>query len=119
MGVYNCQLFNNLGLCCFYAQQYDMTLTSFERALSLAENEEEAADVWYNLGHIAVVCFVCVCCVCVYVVHACACFLLRKTSPYVHVKKFSDIINPADSLKIFVILYPQVKFMHRTHTSLL
>ncbi|KAH0502439.1 Tetratricopeptide repeat protein 8 [Microtus ochrogaster] len=54
MGVYNCQLFNNLGLCCFYAQQYDMTLTSFERALSLAENEEEAADVWYNLGHIAV-----------------------------------------------------------------
>lgn len=72
MGVYNCQLFNNLGLCCFYAQQYDMTLTSFERALSLAENEEEAADVWYNLGHIAVVCFVCVCCVYVYVVHACA-----------------------------------------------
>lgn len=60
MGVYNCQLFNNLGLCCFYAQQYDMTLTSFERALSLAENEEEAADVWYNLGHIAVVCYVCV-----------------------------------------------------------
>lgn len=55
MGIYNCQLFNNLGLCCFYAQQYDMTLTSFERALSLAENEEEAADVWYNLGHVAVV----------------------------------------------------------------
>ncbi|KAM9646008.1 tetratricopeptide repeat protein 8 [Trichechus inunguis] len=54
MGVYNCQLFNNLGLCCFYAQQYDMTLTSFERALSLAENEEEIADVWYNLGHVAV-----------------------------------------------------------------
>mgnify|MGYP001852736667 len=55
MGVYNYQLFNNLGLCCFYAQQYDMTLTSFERALFLAENEEERADVWYNLGHVAVV----------------------------------------------------------------
>ncbi|XP_059675330.1 tetratricopeptide repeat protein 8 isoform X4 [Gavia stellata] len=54
MGVYNCQLFNNLGLCCFYAQQYDMTLSSFERALFLAENEEETADVWYNLGHVAV-----------------------------------------------------------------
>ncbi|NXO03494.1 TTC8 protein, partial [Rhinopomastus cyanomelas] len=54
MGVYKCQLFNNLGLCCFYAQQYDMTLSSFERALFLAENEEEAADVWYNLGHVAV-----------------------------------------------------------------
>ncbi|KAM3855347.1 tetratricopeptide repeat protein 8 isoform 4-T4 [Vipera latastei] len=54
MGIYNSQLFNNLGLCCFYAQQYDMILTSFERALSLAESEEQAADVWYNLGHVAV-----------------------------------------------------------------
>ena len=36
-----------------------MTLTSFERALSLAENEEEVADVWYNLGHVAVVCCFC------------------------------------------------------------
>ncbi|KPP58962.1 tetratricopeptide repeat protein 8-like [Scleropages formosus] len=54
MGVYNCQLYNNLGLCCFYAQQYDMTLSSFERALSLAASDEETADVWYNLGHVAV-----------------------------------------------------------------
>ncbi|XP_077123703.1 tetratricopeptide repeat protein 8 isoform X1 [Ranitomeya variabilis] len=54
MGVYNCELFNNLGLCCFYAQQYDMILTSFERALSLAENDEDVAEVWYNLGHVAV-----------------------------------------------------------------
>uniref|UniRef100_A0A2D4IRA7 Uncharacterized protein n=2 Tax=Micrurus TaxID=8634 RepID=A0A2D4IRA7_MICLE len=53
MGIYNSQLFNNLGLCCFYAQQYDMILSSFERALSLAESEEQAADVWYNLGHVA------------------------------------------------------------------
>lgn len=55
MGVYNCQLYNNLGLCCFYAQQYDMTLSSFERALSLIANDEEQADVWYNIGHVAVV----------------------------------------------------------------
>uniref|UniRef100_A0A8C9XZK7 Tetratricopeptide repeat domain 8 n=1 Tax=Sander lucioperca TaxID=283035 RepID=A0A8C9XZK7_SANLU len=55
MGVYNCQLYNNLGLCCFYAQQYDMTLSSFERALALVANDEEQADVWYNLGHVAVV----------------------------------------------------------------
>lgn len=55
MGVYNCQLYNNLGLCCFYAQQYDMTLSSFERALALAANDEEQADVWYNTGHVAVV----------------------------------------------------------------
>lgn len=55
MGVYNCQLYNNLGLCCFYAQQYDMTLSSFERALVLAANDEEQADVWYNIGHVAMV----------------------------------------------------------------
>ena len=54
MGVYNAELFNNLGLCCFYAQQYDMTLTCFERALSLAD-EVTLADVWYNIGHVALV----------------------------------------------------------------
>lgn len=54
MGIYNCEIFNNLGLCCFYAQQYDMTLTCFERALSLA-TDQGIADVWYNLGHIALV----------------------------------------------------------------
>lgn len=54
MGVYNAELFNNLGLCCFYAQQYDMTLTCFERALSLAE-EVTLAEVWYNIGHVALV----------------------------------------------------------------
>ncbi|CAH0386517.1 unnamed protein product [Bemisia tabaci] len=53
MGVYNAELFNNLGLCCFYAQQYDMVVSCFERALSLAENEN-AADVWYNISHIAI-----------------------------------------------------------------
>lgn len=55
MGVYNCQLYNNLGLCCFYAQQYDMTLSSFERALALVSSDEELADVWYNIGQVAVV----------------------------------------------------------------
>ena len=54
MGVYNGELFNNLGLCCFYAQQYDMTLTCFERALSLAE-EQTLAEVWFNIGHVALV----------------------------------------------------------------
>ena len=54
MGVYNAELFNNLGLGCFYAQQYDMTLNCFERALSLA-SDENMADVWYNIGHVAVV----------------------------------------------------------------
>ncbi|KAF7404735.1 tetratricopeptide repeat protein 8 [Vespula maculifrons] len=53
MGVYNPELFNNLGLCCFYAQQYDHTISCFERALSLA-NDENKADIWYNISHIAI-----------------------------------------------------------------
>ena len=31
-----------------------MTLNCFERALSLA-SDENMADVWYNIGHVAVV----------------------------------------------------------------
>ena len=54
MGVYNAEIFNNLGLCCYYAQQFDMSLTCFQRALTLASSDT-LADVWYNIGHIAVV----------------------------------------------------------------
>ena len=50
---FSAELFNNLGLCCFYAQQFDMALGCFERALGMAE-DEAMADVWYNLSHIAI-----------------------------------------------------------------
>ncbi|XP_053977839.1 tetratricopeptide repeat protein 8 [Hylaeus volcanicus] len=52
MGVYNVELFNNLGLCCFYSQQYDHVISCFERALNLS-TDENIADVWYNISHIA------------------------------------------------------------------
>jgi tetratricopeptide repeat protein 8 len=46
MGVTtSAELWNNLGLCCFYAQQYDMTLSCFERALALAE-DDNMPDIW-------------------------------------------------------------------------
>ena len=54
MGVYNAEIYNNLGLCCFYAQQYDMALNCFTRALSLA-SDDNMADIWYNISHIAIV----------------------------------------------------------------
>jgi len=54
MGVYNAELYNNLGLCCFYAQQYDMTLNCFTRALAIA-TDENVSDIWYNLSHVALV----------------------------------------------------------------
>ena len=54
MGVYNAELFNNLGLCCFYSQQFDHTISCFERAINLA-TDENIADVWYNISHVAIV----------------------------------------------------------------
>jgi len=53
MGVHNSELFNNIGLCCFYAQQYDLILSCFEKALGLATGDLQLADIWYNLGHVA------------------------------------------------------------------
>ena len=53
MGVNNAELWNNIGLCCFYSSQYDMAVGCFERALSLC-GDEDMADVWYNIGHLGV-----------------------------------------------------------------
>ena len=55
VGVYNAELFTNLGLCCFYSQQYDMAISCLQRALHLSPNDETTADVWYNIGHVALV----------------------------------------------------------------
>lgn len=60
MGLYNAEIFNNLGLCSFYAQQFDVVTACFENALRLAL-DENAANVWYNISHVAIVC------ICIYV----------------------------------------------------
>ena len=41
LGVDNSQLYNNIALCCFYAQQYDMSLACMERASLLASDDME------------------------------------------------------------------------------
>ena len=51
-GVSSAELWNNLGLCCFHAGQYDLTLGCFERALALAD-DAAAPDCWFNIGHVA------------------------------------------------------------------
>ena len=53
MGVNNCEIWNNLGLCCFYASQYDMCLSCFDRALQYAD-DTNGGDVWYNIGQVGV-----------------------------------------------------------------
>ncbi|VIO97918.1 Uncharacterized protein BM_BM6009 [Brugia malayi] len=51
MGVNSAELFMNLGLCCFFCQQFDLALSCIERAQVLA-NDEVIADVWYNTGNV-------------------------------------------------------------------
>jgi hypothetical protein len=46
MGVNNTEVWNNIGLCCFYSSQYDMALGCFERALGMS-GDDDMADVWY------------------------------------------------------------------------
>ena len=53
MGVNNPEIWTNVGLCCFYASQYDMCLQCFERALMQADGES-LADIWYNIGQVAI-----------------------------------------------------------------
>ncbi|CAN0211296.1 unnamed protein product [Ascophyllum nodosum] len=53
MGANSPEVWQNLGLCCFYAAQYDMSLKCLERALAMA-SDDIAADVWYNIGQVAV-----------------------------------------------------------------
>lgn len=55
MGAHSGELYNNLGLCCLYSQQLDLTLVCFQRALDLATDPLIKADVWYNLSHVAIV----------------------------------------------------------------
>ena len=45
MGANSPEVWQNLGLCCFYAAQYDMSLKCLESALAAA-SDDIAADVW-------------------------------------------------------------------------
>ena len=54
MGISSPALWNNIGLSCFYASQFDMALGCFDKALHEA-GDEETADIWYNIGHVGLV----------------------------------------------------------------
>uniref|UniRef100_A0A5K4FBW5 TPR_REGION domain-containing protein n=1 Tax=Schistosoma mansoni TaxID=6183 RepID=A0A5K4FBW5_SCHMA len=52
-GYESSELYNNLGLCTFYTQQYDLSLSFFNQAIALSDTTN-LADIYYNLGHIAI-----------------------------------------------------------------
>ncbi|KAI8832981.1 hypothetical protein BJ741DRAFT_579899 [Chytriomyces cf. hyalinus JEL632] len=53
-GTETCEIWNNIGLCAFYSQQYDSALPCFERALELSKTDTDTADVWYNIAHVGI-----------------------------------------------------------------
>jgi tetratricopeptide repeat protein 8 len=55
MGVTSAAIFTNIALCCFHAQQYDMIVACFLKALACVTTDEERADIWYNIGEMALV----------------------------------------------------------------
>lgn len=53
IGIQSVEVWNNMGLCCYYANQFDLALNCFEKAIAMAEDDSAAADVWFNLSHVA------------------------------------------------------------------
>ena len=53
LGVNNAELWNNMGLCSYYAGQYDIALNCFEKALDVAD-DSNLADIWYNVSQVAI-----------------------------------------------------------------
>nr|XP_026492981.1 tetratricopeptide repeat protein 8 [Vanessa tameamea] len=47
------EIYNNLGLCCLYCNQWDLTLPCFRQALYFATNPETCSNIWFNLAHVA------------------------------------------------------------------
>lgn len=51
MGANSPEVWQNLGLCCFYAAQYDMSLKCLESALAAA-SDDTAADIWWDIKNV-------------------------------------------------------------------
>lgn len=52
MGEASAEVWTNLGLSCFYAGQYDLCFSCFERGLSQAD-DSVLPDIWYNIGQVS------------------------------------------------------------------
>lgn len=51
MGENGAEVWTNLGMSCFYAGQYDLCFSCFERALAQAD-DAVLPDIWYNMGQV-------------------------------------------------------------------
>jgi tetratricopeptide repeat protein 8 len=52
------EVWSNIGLCCFYSSQFDLSLSCLERALQQfsgdADDSETLSDVWFNIGQVSI-----------------------------------------------------------------
>jgi len=54
MGLADPEVWNNVGLSCYFSMQYDMSLGCFGRALEQASGDSSAlSSIWYNIGCVA------------------------------------------------------------------
>ena len=53
LGISSGEIWNNLGLCAYYSNQYDLCMSCFERGLLIAD-EEVSSEIWYNISHVAI-----------------------------------------------------------------
>ena len=55
LGFGSPEILNNLGLCSFFANQFDLCITCFEKALLYPEiSDNTSSDIWYNLSCIGI-----------------------------------------------------------------
>ncbi|XP_021203240.1 tetratricopeptide repeat protein 8 isoform X1 [Bombyx mori] len=47
------EIYNNLGLCCLYCNQWDLTIPCFRQSLYFSTDPETRSNIWYNLAHVA------------------------------------------------------------------
>ena len=55
LGFGSPEILNNLGLCSFFANQFDLCITCFEKALLYPEiNDMTSSDIWYNISCVGI-----------------------------------------------------------------
>ncbi|XP_045485470.1 tetratricopeptide repeat protein 8 [Pieris rapae] len=47
------EIYNNLGLCCLYCNQWDLIIPCFRQALYFSTSLEARSNIWFNLAHVS------------------------------------------------------------------
>jgi tetratricopeptide repeat protein 8 len=54
MGVENAAVWNNIGLCAYFSQEYETCFLAYKKAIEVAFGDDnQSSQIWYNLGQVA------------------------------------------------------------------